>query len=315
MTNDYDFLKRSKLFKNEKDIQSVVKISENKYKINDKDNKSYIFALCDMDHHELITNEEFLQDILRNIGLIPLEIYEEGIMPDLNKAYKIFEYRKEKSLKEFLSTSSAENQFEIGKNFGSLLEKFHKSKITENVDWEKKFLTKSNYLFYIHGLSEDIGDRDYILIDYIQDNIHLTKNTPINLLHGKINDRNIRIYDDNKLDFRGLKEIDYGDGVFDFVDINKIAIDYPKFAQGVLDGYFNGKRPSRKFFRLLSLYQAYVILYNKVDKNANKDHNLDDNQINDLMQMYDEFNRLLPDWVKWYGGCCIYCEYNILFLY
>ena len=178
------------------------------------------------------------------------------------------------------------------------MEKFHKSKITENIDWEKKFLTKSNYLFYIHGLSEDIGDRDYILIDYIQDNIHLTKNTPINLLHGKINDKNIRVYDGDKLDFRGLKEIEYGDGVFDFVDINKIAIDYPKFAQGVLDGYFNGKRPSRKFFRLLSLYQAYVILYNKVDKNIDKDHNLDENQIDDLMKMYDDFNRLLPSWAK-----------------
>ena len=136
------------------------------------------------------------------------------------------------------------------------------------------------------------------MIDYIQDNIHLTKNTPINLLHGKINDKNIRVYDGDKLDFRGLKEIEYGDGVFDFVDINKIAIDYPKFAQGVLDGYFNGKRPSRKFFRLLSLYQAYVILYNKVDKNIDKDHNLDENQIDDLMKMYDDFNRLLPSWAK-----------------
>ena len=64
------------------------------------------------------------------------------------------------------------------------------------------------------------------------------------------------------------------------------------------DGYFNGKRPSRKFFRLLSLYQAYVILYNKVDKNIDKDHNLDENQIDDLMKMYDDFNRLLPSWAK-----------------
>lgn len=304
MINNYDFLKRSKLFENKKKIQSVVKISENKFKIN-ADDKSYVFALYDMDYHESIANEGYLQDILKNIGLEPLEIYEEGIMPDKNKAYKIFEYRKEKSLKEFLAKSDEEKQFSIGKKFGFLLEKFHKSKITENIDWEKKFLTKSNYLFYIHGLSEDIGDRDYILIDYIQDNIHLTKNTPINLLHGKINDKNIRVYDGDKLDFRGLKEIEYGDGVFDFVDINKIAIDYPKFAQGVLDGYFNGKRPSRKFFRLLSLYQAYVILYNKVDKNIDKDHNLDENQIDDLMKMYDDFNRLLPSWAKWNGGCCI----------
>ena len=298
MTNNYDFLKHTQFFSEVEDIISVDKISENKLKITSRLGKDYVFAYYDIKDHEAIESEQFIQGRLEDIGLVPLRIYEEGIMPDINKAYKIFEYRQEISLGEFLRDNSNSECRKVGIAFGKVLKDFHQIKPTEAVDWEKKFLTKSNYLFYIHGLSEDIGENDYILIDYIEANIHLTKNTPINLMHGKINEKNIRIYDNDKLDLRGIKDIVYGDGVFDFVDINRLALYSEEFARGVLEGYFEGNKPSRKFFRLLSLYQAYTILYNKVDSNSKKDHSLDEKEIKQILEMYDDFNELLPEWAR-----------------
>ncbi|WP_130820013.1 kanamycin kinase [Anaerococcus vaginimassiliensis] len=298
MKDDYGFLKHTDFFSNKEIIKTVEKISKNKLKVTTTDENYYVVSLYDMDDHENISNEKFIQDRLDKIGLDPLLIYEEGILPDINKSYKIFEYRKEISLEEFLDKANCENSFRIGESFGKILKNIHQTRITEPVDWEKKFLTKANYLFYIHGLSENIGDSDYILIDYIEANIHLTKNTPINLIYGKINEKNIRVYDENKLDLRAVKEIIYGDGVFDFVDINKLAIKYPDFARGVLEGYFDYNKPTRKFYRLLSLYQAYILLYNKVLKDHEKDHNLEENEIDAIMQMYDNFNQLIPSWAQ-----------------
>lgn len=298
MIKDYDFLKHTQLFSDVNDIFSVDKISENKLKIISRIGKDYVFAYYDIKDHDAIESEQFIQGRLKDIGLEPLHIYEEGIMPDINKAYKIFEYRQEISLGKFLKENSDDECRKLGRAFGEVLKNFHQVKPTEAIDWEKKFLTKSNYLFYIHGLLEDIGPNDYILIDYIEANIHLTKNTPINLMHGKINEKNIRVYDNNKLDLRGIKDISYGDGVFDFVDINKLAIYSEEFSRGVLEGYFDGNRPSRKFFRLLSLYEAYTILSNKVDNNSNKDHSLNEEEIKQILEMYDNFNELLPEWAR-----------------
>lgn len=298
MIKNYDFLKHTQLFSDLKDIVSVDKIAENKLKITSRLGKDYVFAYYDIKDHEAIESEQFIQGRLKDIGLAPLHIYEEGIMPDINKAYKVFEYRQEISLGEFLEVNSDSDCHKLGIAFGEVLKNFHQVKATEAVDWERKFLTKSNYLFYIHGLSEDIGENDYILIDYIEANIHLTKNTPINLMHGKINEKNIRVYENNKLDLRGIKDIAYGDGVFDFVDINKLALYSEEFSRGVLEGYFDGNKPSRKFFRLLSLYEAYTVLYNKVDSNSNKDHSLDEKEIEQILEMYDNFNELLPEWAR-----------------
>lgn len=298
MTNNYDFLKHTQFFSEVEEIISVNKISENKLKITSRLGKDYVFAYYDIKDHEAIESEQFIQGRLKDIGLTPLRIYEEGIMPDIDKSYKIFEYRQEISLGEFLRENSDGDCHKVGIAFGKVLKDFHQVKPTVNIDWEKKFLTKSNYLFYIHGLSEDIGDNDYVLIDYIEANIHLTKNTPINLMHGKINDKNIRIYDNNKLDLRGIKDIAYGDGVFDFVDINKLALYSEEFSRGVLEGYFDGNKPSRKFFRLLSLYEAYTILFNKVDTSCNKDHSLNEKEIKHILEMYDNFNTLFPKWAR-----------------
>lgn len=297
MTNDYGFLKHTDFFSKE-DIKKIEKIADNKLKVTSGKDRNYVVSLYDMDDHENITNEKIIKGHLENIGLRPLHIYEEGILPDIDKSYKIFEYRKETALGEVLSDLGEEDSKDLGREFGRILKNIHQTKITEKVDWENKFLTKSNYLFYIHGLSEEIGDLDYVLIDYIEANIHLTKNTPVNLLYGKINEKNIRVYDNKKLDLRAIKEIKYGDGVFDFVDINKLAIKYPIFAKGALEGYFDGEKPSRKFFRLLSLYQAYTLLYNKVDKDVNDDQYLDDDEIDAIMKMYDSFNQLIPLWAK-----------------
>ncbi|MDO5047424.1 MAG: kanamycin kinase [Anaerococcus sp.] len=298
MTSNYDFLKHTDLFKKDGTIKEIKQISEGKIRVRTDDGKFYVISLYDIDKHKDISEESFIQERLRDIGIDSLRIYEQGIFPDLKKSYKIFQYRDEQSLKDFLSKASEEDEFRIGFNFGQILKKFHQTSTDILVDWEKDFTTKANYLFYMHGISDKKTEKDYIYIDHIKDNIHLSKNTTNNLIHGNINDKNIRVYGNLNLDLRGIKEIKLGDGIFDFVDINKLAITHPVFARGVVEAYFDGQRPSRKFFRLLSLYQAYVILYNQVNENEDKPHFLDGKERSRILEMYDYFNQLVPNWIS-----------------
>ena len=296
MTSDIkDILGHTNIFNGLEEILEIEKIGSSKYKVN-KDGKAYVFSLYNLDQLDDIENELIVNEVLENGGLNPLTIYEKGLMPDIEKSYKVYEYRDEISLSQYLDKASDEEQISIGKEFGKALKKLHNIKGSERVNWQQKFLVKSNQLFYRHGLSE-VGDDDYILIDYINANKHLTENTAINLLYKNISDKNIRIYEGKFLDLRAIKELEYGDGIIDFVEINRMAIKFPLFAKGVLSSYHDGEGPSRKFYRLLSLYQATSILESLIDMREKLSSNLNKEEVDSILKMYDNFNRITPNWI------------------
>lgn len=296
MTSDIkDILGHTNIFDKMEEIDEIVKLGSSKYKVT-KDKRAYVFSLYNLDQFDDIENEAIINEVLESGGLNPLTIYEKGLMPDIEKSYKIYEFRNEISLNQYLVKSNDKEQLTIGEEFGKALRKLHNIKSSEMVNWQKKFLVKSNQLFYRHGLSE-VGDDDYILIDYINANKHLTENTAINLLYKNISDKNIRIYEDKYLDLRAIKELEYGDGIIDFVEINRIAIKFPLFAKGVLTSYHNGESPSRKFYRLLSLYQTVIILESLINMREKLPSNLNKEEVQSILKMYDNFNRIAPNWM------------------
>lgn len=297
MTSDIkNILGHTNIFINIDAVDKVEKIGSSKYKV-EKDGKSYVFALYELDLYDEIENESFVNGVLENAGLDPLKIYEKGLMPDIEKSFKVYEFRDEIALKDFLEKASDKEQEKIGKDFGLVLKKLHGIKPTEKIDWQKEFMVRSNQIFYRHGLS-DVGDDDYILIDFINTNRHLTENTAINLLYKNISDKNIRIYNGDSLDLRAIKNLEYGDGIIDFVEINRIAINHPIFAKSVLSSYHGENKPARKFFRLLSLYQAMAILDNIINIRNKTDSYLNEEEINNILAMYDNFNELIPKWAN-----------------
>ena len=197
----------------------------------------------------------------------------------------------------FKKLAKSKDDYKIGLSLGKKLRNLHKIKPHIKKDWNEAFTTKSNYLFYMHGVS-DIGDDDYILIDYIRDNIHLTKNLVSTYMYPGLDVNNILINENEDILLTGLDFSNIGDGVFDFVWVNKIAIDNKNLAKGIFDGYFSEEKASIKFFRLLSLYQAYVILDNIVALRNDKETYLSEEEIKSLQKMYDNYNQYIPSWIK-----------------
>lgn len=198
------------------------------------------------------------------------------------------------TLNEFLKTHKTDDNYKLGIQFGEYLHNYHNKQPSSNKDWYEIFNTKANYLFYMHGVSDFIGDDDYILIDYINDNKHLTKNLKVCSILGKVNFQNIEISDDLEINITSQQ---WGDKTFDFVNVNQAALVSKEFAKGVFEEYFKNERVPIKFFRLLSLYQAYIILTNIVNSRNNKT-DLDDEETNGLLNMYDNFNQFIPKWIE-----------------
>lgn len=281
------------------DIENLEQISDNKIKV-DLDKLSYVLGFYPINDYDNLVRENSINNYLANIGLNSLDLYEIGIMPDINKSYKVFEYRKESSLKDFLNSTTKEESYKIGFKFGDILKNLHLKKVRDynHGDWYKNIQTKLNLLLYRQGLNKNNDLNDYILIDYLNDNLYICQNTSSNILYQNLSDKNIRVYDYKELDIRGLKEIKIGDGVSDFVSINKIAIDHPDFARGVLNSYHEGELVSRKFYRLLSFYQAFVILKSLIDIREKKKSYLNEDQIKQILDFYSDFSEIVPSWIR-----------------
>ncbi|EEB36491.1 hypothetical protein ANHYDRO_00791 [Anaerococcus hydrogenalis DSM 7454] len=294
-------IKRTKFFIDKIDrIKVIEDISSNKIRVK-VDDISYVLGLYNINDYDNLKNEEKINNYLKEIDLLDtLDLFEIGIMPDINKSYKVFEYRNEISLGEYLDRISKEEAYKIGSKFGSILKNIHIKKIDKNnnLDWYKNVETKVNFLLYRHGLNKVHDNNDYILVDYLMNNKYICKNTTCNPLYQNISYKNIRIFDKDQIDIRGLKEIKVGDGVSDFVNINKIAIKHPDFAIGVIKSYHGNDVISRKFYRLLSFYQAYFILQSLVDIRDNKKSYLSEFEIEKILNMYDNFSEIIPSWIR-----------------
>ena len=138
MTSDIkDILGHTNIFDKMEEIDEIVKLGSSKYKVT-KDKRAYVFSLYNLDQFDDIENEAIINEVLESGGLNPLTIYEKGLMPDIEKSYKIYEFRNEISLNQYLVKSNDKEQLTIGEEFGKALRKLHNIKSSEMVNWQKK---------------------------------------------------------------------------------------------------------------------------------------------------------------------------------
>lgn len=281
-----DTLKKIEFFDDKLSDQDISNVSKNTYEIK-VDNRSYLLKLYDNSHRN---ESESISKFDKFSKAITGEFLEE-----LNQYYQIYDFDNFISLREYLDKSNEPDQYDMGYKFGKFLKEFHSIPTSVDIDWYKLCKTKSNYLFYMHGLCDIIGDNDYILVDYISNNQHLTKSVNTSYLISGISLDDIII--DDKLNILALDFKDVGDPIFDFTSINRIAIKNPEFSRGVINAYFDGKKAPIKFFRLLALYQAYLILENMVNARSSKPCLFSKEEEKLLLLMYDNYNQEIPQWI------------------
>ena len=281
-----DTLKKIEFFDDKLSDQDISYVSKNTYEIK-ADNRSYLLKLYDNSHRN---ESESISKFDKFSNAITGEFLE-----DLNQYYQIYNFDNFISLGEYLDKSNEPDQYDMGYKFGIFLKEFHSTPTSVDINWYKLCKTKSNYLFYMHGLCDIIGDNDYILVDYIIHNQHLTKSVKTSYLISGISLDDIII--DDKFNILALDFKDVGDPIFDFTSINRIAIKNPEFSRGVINAYFDGKKAPIKFFRLLALYQAYLILENMVNARSSKPCLFNKEEEKLLLLMYDNYNQEIPQWI------------------
>ncbi len=149
---------------------------------------------------------------------------------------------------------SSEKQYSYGLAAGRILEKIHTIPAPAYApDWESRFNQKIDHKISMYQncpLKYRNGD---LFLDYLSQNRHLLAGRPQSYHHGDYHIGNMMIDAQGVLTIIDFDRDGYGDPWEEFNRIVWCAQKAPRFAWGMVDGYFDGNVPM-EFWRLLALY-------------------------------------------------------------
>ena len=149
-----------------------------------------------------------------------------------------------------------DGQYRYGLDAGRILKKIHSIPAPAGIhDWEEYFNRKIDRkleMYHHCPLRHEGGEH---FIRYLAENRHLLKNRPQCYQHGDYHVGNMMIDTRGILTVIDFDKDDWGDPWEEFNRIVWCAQLSPRFASGMVDGYFDGNIPE-EFWRLLALYMS-----------------------------------------------------------
>ena len=203
---------------------------------------------------------------------------------------------KETKLKTIIKKPLLENEIDrLSNNIVDFLKNKHNI-TSESDNFTEEFNDLVNLYLYEHGLVEEKGLKDYILIDHIEVNRFLIKNRKSTRILFGFSLLDLEIFDNFSI--KPLETASFGDYIEDFVALHIISIKNNELANQILNKY---GELDRKFFRLLSFYTAVFCLHliSKKDKEKNE---IKKSKIQSLIdyiyESYEDFTVEIPTWYK-----------------
>ena len=222
---------------------------------------------------------------------VEFSIQEEGVCV-------IFRWIDGSDAEEVIPTLTEDEQYRYGLEAGKILARIHSILAPADVhDWEGYFNRKIDRkldAYLACPLRYDGGEH---FIRYLAENRHLLANRPQSYQHGDYHVGNMMI------DARGILTVidfdrdDWGDPWEEFNRIVWCAQLSPRFASGMVDGYFSGRVPM-DFWRLLALYISSNTLSSlpwAVDF-GEKEIAVMRRQASEVLRWYDNMTRVIPSW-------------------
>lgn len=198
---------------------------------------------------------------------------------------------------EHIHDYDSQQQYEFGFQSGKILQKIHTVPAPKHQeDWETRFNKKMDRKIQIYSDCPIKFDGAEYIIEYLNNNRDLLKNRPQCFQHGDYHVGNMMI-ENNKIVVIDFDRYDFGDPWEEFNRIVWAAQASPKFATGMIDGYFDNDVPEL-FWELLKLYIGsntlssvpWAIDYSKEQVDVML------KQCKDVLDWYDNYKLTIPKW-------------------
>lgn len=283
--------------KNKHNIPELIKL-EGGYSFDEKyhfySDGHFTLKVYNIEQSESVKRKlEFMKKYFK-LGVKCPEVVSYGEIED--KCYSIVTFIEGETGSD-ITKYSDELQYNVGFDSGKELKIIHSIESDKTIDIYDFHKDKFDR---IYKEVKDLGIEIYnekVVLDFINNNIHLLKNRPTKVLHGDFHLEN-SVFNENGYvgcyDFNRLK---ITDPIREFERSSVFSREFSiPYVKGLFDGYGFDKNDFKilKIYLAMGLFNAALWTYKYFPEQTEFNHKLDKMILDD----YDNFNRDLPVWYK-----------------
>ncbi len=270
---------------------------DKKYRVEDNDGNVFLLRISPIERLEYrrAIHEQMCR--LDELGIPMCRPIEIGVCNE--GVYMLQSFINGGDAEEIIPTLATEKQYAFGIEAGRILQKIHSVPAPDDTpNWSIRFGSKIDRKLKAYEecpLKYDFGQ---LFIDFIEEHRHLINDRPQCCQHGDYHIGNMMIQND-RLYIIDFDRNDYGDPWEEFNRIVWCAQKSPKFASGMVDGYFDSNVPEQ-FWRLLALYISSNTLSSlpwAIPFGENEIETMR-NQADEIIGWYNNMTSIIPTWYK-----------------
>lgn len=271
---------------------------DKKYCVTDENGKCYLLRVMP---HSDETSVRLSHEMMKKVeaqGVPMCRSLEYGVCEE--GPYQLQTWIEGSDAEEIIPTLSDAEQYHYGFEAGQIARRIHQIPAPEGIeDWESRFNRKASRKIQMYlscPLRYEGGDA---FIEYIENNHHLLKDRPQTYQHGDYHVGNMMIDCRGQLQIIDFNRDDYGDPWEEFNRIVWCAQTSPRFASGMVDGYFDGQVPML-FWQLLAFYissNALSSLPWAIPFGENEVQVMM-KQGAEILQWYNGMKQVVPNWYR-----------------
>ena len=269
---------------------------DKKYCVTDEEGKYYLLRVMPQTDEDGVKLSHEMMKKVEAQGVPMCRSLEYGVCEE--GPYQLQTWIHGEDAEEIIPTLSEADQYRYGFEAGQIARRIHQIPAPEGIeDWESRFNRKASRKIQMYQecpLRYEGGDA---FIDYIENNRHLLKDRPQTYQHGDYHVGNMMIESQGQLQIIDFNRDDYGDPWEEFNRIVWCAQASPRFASGMVDGYFDDQVPML-FWQLLAFYISSNALSSLpwAIPFGEKQIQVMMKQGAEILQWYDGMKQVVPSW-------------------
>lgn len=282
-----------------KTIQKIDKgmSGDEKYYIETAESERLLLRIADIEEFERRQSEYERAKSMYALGVPMSAPIDFGICSHGKNVYTLLSWIDGEEVEAVLPGLPQKAQYELGLESGRILRGIHALPAPAGIeDWSKRYFSVIDErldAFRREGVSFEGSD---MILSYLENNRFLLQGRPQVCHHGDYHMGNLIQFQSGLyvIDWHMVDFDNYGDPWYEF---NRIGVEWPFFASGQIDGYFNGEIP-QEFWKLLAFYLSASAITSIVWAKyfaPGRLHSI--LQLNrEILRWFDNMNCAVPTW-------------------
>lgn len=269
---------------------------DQKYRITDDRGCTYLLRVSPAERYDQKLRQFRRMEQVAALGVPMCAPVEFGLCAE--GVYSIQGWIDGADAREALPTLPEDAQYAYGLDAGRILKMMHTLPAPAGAEsWADRFGRKIDRKIALYEGCSERYKKGELFLEHIAGYRHLLSDREQTWQHGDYHSGNMMIDHRGRLTVIDFDRDDFGDPWEEFNRIVWCAQDTPRFAAGMVDGYFDGSVPG-EFWDLLALYICSNTL-SSLPWAVNfgpREVSVMRKQAEDILKWYDDFRTTVPSW-------------------